>query len=56
MFSASLTIWTVSSTFTSVWVPTISIGLPPPVELVPYPPRMTFIRERFIAWCVKAGR
>ena len=38
------------STLTSVWVPVISMGFPPAVELVPNPPRITLGRERFIAW------
>lgn len=49
MLLASLMMSMVWSTLTSVWVPTISMGLPPAVEVVPYPPRITLGRERFIA-------
>jgi hypothetical protein len=40
---------TAPSTFTSVWVPVISFGLPAPVDDVPKPPMITFINDRFIA-------
>lgn len=49
MLLASLIISMVWSRLTSVWVPTISMGLPPSEEVVPYPPRITLGRERFIA-------
>lgn len=49
MLRALVIISTVWSTFTSVCVPVISIGLPVPVEEVPNPPRITFGRDRFIA-------
>lgn len=50
MLFASFIMSIVWSMLTSVWVPTISMGLPPAVEVVPYPPRITLGRERFIAF------
>lgn len=50
MLLASLIMSMVWSTLTSVWVPTISMGFPPAVEEVPYPPRITLGRERFMAF------
>lgn len=46
---ASLIMSIVCSTLTSVWVPTISMGFPPNVEVVPYPPRITLGNDRFMA-------
>lgn len=47
---ASLIISMAWSIPTSVCVPTTSMGFPPAVDVVPYPPKMTFGKERFIAW------
>ena len=49
MLLASLIMSMVWSTLTSVWVPTISMGLPPAVDVVPNPPMITLGRERFMA-------
>lgn len=40
---------TAPSTFTSVWVPVISLGFPVPVDDVPKPPIITFISDLFMA-------
>lgn len=52
IFLALVIISTVCSTLVSVWVPVISMGLPPPVDEVPKPPRITLGSDRFIA-CVE---